>query len=135
MPTATTTSSPLLSSPLLIFRSPSLGLVLRAHAVVAHTAARQFAAWAPLLRAAVAGAALLLAALAALAGPLLGAVAAAAHWHLWAAPAAERLRKKLCFELALAVLGPGGNGVLLVVLWPGWVVVGGAAWGVWAVAG
>ncbi|CAK7198362.1 hypothetical protein SEUCBS139899_001023 [Sporothrix eucalyptigena] len=53
----------------------------------------------------------------------------ACWWHLWACPPATRLRKKLYLELALAVMGPSGNGVLLVVLWPGWLVVGAGVWG------
>lgn len=36
----------------------------------------------------------------------------------------EGLRKKLWFELVVFVLG-NGNGILLIVFWPGWIVVGG----------
>ncbi|KIH92665.1 hypothetical protein SPBR_03267 [Sporothrix brasiliensis 5110] len=50
-------------------------------------------------------------------------------WHLWACKPATRLRKKLYFEVALLFMGPSGNGVLLVVLWPGWLVLAAAIWG------
>lgn len=43
--------------------------------------------------------------------------------------AAKPLREKLFFEFMVFVLG-GGNGLLLVVFWPGWIVVAGA-WGLW----
>ncbi|PSS16728.1 hypothetical protein M430DRAFT_35411 [Amorphotheca resinae ATCC 22711] len=39
--------------------------------------------------------------------------------------ATERLRKKLIFELAVFVLGTGGNSMILLVFWPGWIVIGG----------
>ncbi|CAK7210564.1 hypothetical protein SCUCBS95973_000828 [Sporothrix curviconia] len=58
----------------------------------------------------------------------------ACWWHLWACPPATRLRKKLYFELALVMMGPSGNGLLLVVLWPGWLVLAAGIWGVSAVA-
>ncbi|TVY62813.1 hypothetical protein LSUE1_G010255 [Lachnellula suecica] len=48
--------------------------------------------------------------------------------------ATEKLRKKLFFELAVFVLG-GGNGVILIVFWPGWIFVGGGVWGVWMICG
>ena len=48
--------------------------------------------------------------------------------------AAEPLRKKLFFELIDFCLG-GGNGVILLVFWPGWIVLGGGSWGVWWVCG
>lgn len=54
----------------------------------------------------------------------------ACWWHLWACKPATRLRKKLYFEVALAFMGPSGNGLLLVVLWPGWPVLAAAVWGV-----
>ncbi|KAL1897126.1 hypothetical protein Sste5346_004331 [Sporothrix stenoceras] len=58
------------------------------------------------------------------------AVWQACWWHLWACKPATRLRKKLYFEVALAFMGPSGNGLLLVVLWPGWLVLAAAVWGV-----
>ncbi|CAK7216671.1 hypothetical protein SBRCBS47491_002907 [Sporothrix bragantina] len=54
----------------------------------------------------------------------------ACWWHLWACPPATRLRKKLYFEFALVMMGPSGNGFLLVVLWPGWLVLAAGIWGV-----
>ena len=44
--------------------------------------------------------------------------------------ATERLRKKLFYEFALFILGTGYYG-LLVVFWPGWIVIGGGAWAIW----
>jgi len=46
--------------------------------------------------------------------------------------ATERFRKKIFFEFMVFILG-GGNGFLLVILWPGWIVLGGAAWSIWKV--
>lgn len=48
--------------------------------------------------------------------------------------ATERFRNKLFFEFMVFILG-GGNGLLLVILWPGWIVLGGAAWSIWTVCG
>jgi hypothetical protein len=43
------------------------------------------------------------------------------------------LRKKLVFEFMVFVLGAGGNNIILLVFWPGWLVVGPGVWGVmWA---
>jgi len=44
--------------------------------------------------------------------------------------ATERLREKLFYEFALFILGTGYYG-LLIVFWPGWIVIGGGVWGVW----
>ena len=54
----------------------------------------------------------------------------ACWWHLWACPTAARLRKRLYFELGLTIMGPSGNGILLVVLWPGWLVLAASLWGI-----
>ena len=51
----------------------------------------------------------------------------------WACKRAERIRKKICFEIALVLLGPGGS-LLLIVLWPGWAVFAAAVWALWAFA-
>lgn len=49
--------------------------------------------------------------------------------------ATEKFRKKLFFEFTAFVLGSGGNQLLLLVFWPGWVVLGGGAMGIrWACA-
>lgn len=43
------------------------------------------------------------------------------------------LREKLFFEFMVFVLGTGGNNIILLVFWPGWIVVGLGVWGVmWA---
>jgi hypothetical protein len=46
----------------------------------------------------------------------------------------EGLRKKLFMELMIFVLG-AGNQLILVVFWPGWIVVGGGIWGLWSLCG
>jgi hypothetical protein len=46
----------------------------------------------------------------------------------------EGMRKKLFYELMVFVLG-GGNPAILVVFWPGWIVVGGGVWGIWWICG
>jgi len=48
--------------------------------------------------------------------------------------ASEKLRNKLFFELVVFVLG-GGNGMILLVFWPGWIVIGGGVLGVWMICG
>ena len=46
--------------------------------------------------------------------------------------ATETLRRKLFYELMAFVLG-GGQGAILLVFWPGWLVIGPAVWCVtWA---
>jgi hypothetical protein len=35
----------------------------------------------------------------------------------------EGLRNKLFFELAVFVLG-NGNGIVLILFWPGWIIIG-----------
>jgi hypothetical protein len=46
----------------------------------------------------------------------------------------EGLRKKLFMEFMIFVLG-GGNQFILVVFWPGWIVIGGGIWGIWSLCG
>ena len=46
--------------------------------------------------------------------------------------ATEPIRKKLFFEFAVFILG-NGNGLLLLMFWPGWLVIGGGVWGAWKV--
>lgn len=45
--------------------------------------------------------------------------------------ATEKFRKKLFFEFIVFVLGAGGNQILLIVFWPGWIVLSGGAMGIW----
>jgi hypothetical protein len=44
------------------------------------------------------------------------------------------LRNKLFFEFMVFVLG-GGNGIILVVFWPGWIVIGPGVFWVWWACG
>jgi hypothetical protein len=47
----------------------------------------------------------------------------------------EKLRNKLIFEFMVFVLGSGGNSLLLIVFWPGWIVVGGGVYGIYWIVG
>jgi hypothetical protein len=49
--------------------------------------------------------------------------------------ATRKLRNKLFFEFMVFVLGAGGHQILLVVFWPGWIVLGGGAMGIWWACG
>ncbi|TQV90645.1 hypothetical protein IF1G_10597 [Cordyceps javanica] len=57
--------------------------------------------------------------------------AAAAVWDM---KTTRRLRDKLFYEFALFVLG-AGNGLFLLVLWPGWIVIGGTSFALWQICG
>ena len=46
----------------------------------------------------------------------------------------EGMRKKLFMEFMIFVLG-GGNQLILVVFWPGWILVGGGILGIWSLRG
>lgn len=43
-------------------------------------------------------------------------------WNAWDSKQGRRLRKKLEFEFFVLILGTG-NGLILAVLWPGWILV------------
>ncbi|KAG5982326.1 hypothetical protein E4U43_006459, partial [Claviceps pusilla] len=49
---------------------------------------------------------------------------------LWEAKSTEALRKKVFYEIAVFILGCG-NPVILLLLWPGWLVVGGLVYVLW----
>lgn len=44
-------------------------------------------------------------------------------WSAWNSKPGRRLRKKLEFEFFVLILGCG-NGVCLLVFWPGWILIG-----------
>jgi hypothetical protein len=46
----------------------------------------------------------------------------------------EGIRRKLFREFMIFILG-GGNQLILVVFWPGWILVGVSVWGVWRLWG
>ncbi|KAE8448664.1 hypothetical protein EG329_009089 [Mollisiaceae sp. DMI_Dod_QoI] len=48
--------------------------------------------------------------------------------------ALEPLRQKLFKEFMIFILG-SGNGFILAIFWPGWIVVGPTVWGVWFMCG
>ncbi|EGX92621.1 hypothetical protein CCM_03994 [Cordyceps militaris CM01] len=60
-----------------------------------------------------------------------GVAAAAAVWDM---KTTRVLRDKIFYEFALFVLG-AGNGLFLVVLWPGWIVIGGTSFVLWQMCG
>lgn len=57
--------------------------------------------------------------------------AAAAVWEM---KTTRMLRDKLFYEFALFILG-AGNGLFLIVLWPGWIVIGGTSFVLWQMCG
>ncbi|CAK7242308.1 MAG: hypothetical protein STHCBS139747_003795 [Sporothrix thermara] len=120
----------------LSLRSPSASLVYRCHSSAAQAWALAATAAQPLTRTLRLLLRFLLLASAAVAGVAQvalqhswQALRGACWWHFWACPRATRVRKRLCFELALVVMGPSGNGLLLVLLWPGWLVLAAGIWG------
>lgn len=44
-------------------------------------------------------------------------------WRVWDSKQSRRLRKKLEFEFFVLILGTG-NGIILMIFWPGWILVG-----------
>lgn len=57
-------------------------------------------------------------------------MSAKAAASLWEAKSAQALRKKLVYEFAVFVLG-SGNFIILLLLWPGWLVVAGLLFALW----
>ncbi|KAK2594498.1 hypothetical protein QQS21_007779 [Conoideocrella luteorostrata] len=49
---------------------------------------------------------------------------------VWEAKTTQALRKKLFYEFAVFILG-SGNFIILMMLWPGWLVVGGLLFTLW----
>ncbi|GKT59697.1 hypothetical protein ColTof4_10920 [Colletotrichum tofieldiae] len=41
----------------------------------------------------------------------------------WNSKEARRLRKKFFMEFATTILGPGGNMLIVLVFWPGWMLI------------
>ncbi|OAA33580.1 hypothetical protein AAL_01045 [Moelleriella libera RCEF 2490] len=52
---------------------------------------------------------------------------------LWDARTTRQIRKKLFYEFAVFILG-AGNVFFLLLLWPGWLVLGGLLYAVWRYA-
>ncbi|KAK5652108.1 hypothetical protein OQA88_10886 [Cercophora sp. LCS_1] len=48
-------------------------------------------------------------------------------WSLWNSKQSRRVRKKIEFEFFVLFLGPA-NVLCLMLFWPGWLVLGAAAW-------
>ncbi|KAG9251983.1 uncharacterized protein F5Z01DRAFT_626558 [Emericellopsis atlantica] len=55
-------------------------------------------------------------------------------WYAWESQTCRALRKKAFHEVATFILG-GGQTVFLMVFWPGWLVLGPVAGGVWMMVG
>lgn len=51
---------------------------------------------------------------------------------IWESRTIRQCRKKLFFEFMVLVLGPSGNGLLVLIFWPGWLVLSAAVWATWA---
>ncbi|KAF2962639.1 hypothetical protein GQX73_g10935 [Xylaria multiplex] len=50
-----------------------------------------------------------------------------ATWEIWDSARMRQLRKKIEFEFFTLILGAGGNNLCLVIFWPGWGILGLAA--------
>lgn len=53
---------------------------------------------------------------------------------VWRSKRVQRFRDKLWYEFALFVLG-SGNTIFLMLFWPGWWLLAGSCWAVWALFG
>ncbi|KAJ3478570.1 hypothetical protein NLG97_g8544 [Lecanicillium saksenae] len=68
-------------------------------------------------------------------GAVYGATASGrAVANVWDMKTTRMLRDKLFYEFALFILG-AGNVMFLLVLWPGWIVIGGAFFILWQMCG
>ncbi|KAL1836358.1 hypothetical protein VTJ49DRAFT_5250 [Mycothermus thermophilus] len=56
-------------------------------------------------------------------------------WAAWDSKRSRRARKRLEHEMFVLLLGPGGNTLLLMLFWPGWLMLGVLGWGVWLLTG
>ncbi|KXH69032.1 hypothetical protein CSAL01_07474 [Colletotrichum salicis] len=43
--------------------------------------------------------------------------------HVWDSKQIQKLRKKFFMEFATTILGPGGNMLIVMVFWPGWLLI------------
>ncbi|KAF4774358.1 hypothetical protein HER10_EVM0012074 [Colletotrichum scovillei] len=43
--------------------------------------------------------------------------------HVWESKRIQKLRKKVFMEFATTILGPGGNMLIVMVFWPGWLLI------------
>jgi hypothetical protein len=53
---------------------------------------------------------------------------------VWDSKSVVTLRNKVFHEFATFILG-GGNGIFLMIFWPGWWVLGGTVWAAWMFCG
>ncbi|KAL2158867.1 hypothetical protein VTH06DRAFT_4059 [Thermothelomyces fergusii] len=56
-------------------------------------------------------------------------------WNAWDSKPSRRLRRRLELELFSWLLGPGGNTLLLMLFWPGWLMLAALFWGLWRLTG
>ncbi|KHN99356.1 uncharacterized protein MAM_03054 [Metarhizium album ARSEF 1941] len=61
-------------------------------------------------------------------------MSAKAFANLWDAKTTRVLRRNLFYEFAVFILG-SGNSIILLLFWPGWLVVGGATFALWKFLG
>ncbi|KAL2152912.1 hypothetical protein VTH82DRAFT_4067 [Thermothelomyces myriococcoides] len=53
----------------------------------------------------------------------------------WDSKPSRRLRRRLELELFIWFLGPGGNTLLLMLFWPGWLMLAALFWAIWRLTG
>lgn len=53
---------------------------------------------------------------------------------LWESPTLRLVRNRLFYEFAVFILG-GGNAIILLLFWPGWLLVGAVLWAAWQLWG
>ncbi|KAL2200199.1 hypothetical protein P885DRAFT_27929 [Corynascus similis CBS 632.67] len=56
-------------------------------------------------------------------------------WSAWDCKRARRFRRRLELEMFFWFLGPGGNTLLLMLFWPGWLMLAVLCWGIWQLTG
>jgi hypothetical protein len=56
-------------------------------------------------------------------------------WDIWNSKPIKQLKKKLVMEFFTLVLGPSGNAIVLLIFWPGWLVLAIAFYSIWFFVG
>ncbi|OPB42548.1 hypothetical protein A0O28_0036660 [Trichoderma guizhouense] len=52
----------------------------------------------------------------------------------WDSKSIQKIRARIFYEFAVFILGCG-NAIFLIVFWPGWLLIGGALFALWQLAG
>ncbi|KAL7923119.1 hypothetical protein ACQKWADRAFT_312640 [Trichoderma austrokoningii] len=53
---------------------------------------------------------------------------------IWDSSSVQRVRARIFYEFAVFILGCG-NAMFLIIFWPGWLLLGGACFAAWQLAG